>query len=325
MPVKGFALLCAAAWAAATASAAPALGPSLGGFALPEPPALPAAGPARRARPADDPEQAAQAEVRRALAVLARAESGRELAAQVGSGPPRSGRGTRILYDPTGSLLYIDGEDAVYIGPDFLGLPDWQLAVMLSHELEHARQNRIGLNRSGDMAARELGAFLAQCRVWVELGGQAREEDWAANGKNSWDMAAWVERPWSALAALAVRTDRTLELSRPEIAAYWRELQEEERAWRRRWEGRLPRQRDSRGAALAVLRQAGRFADQPGAGEISDWLPEALEAAAGLAPGGRAPLAGPPSEKDRRALAVLPFPVEAVEEGGRWALHRPAI
>lgn len=276
---------------------------------------IPAA-PVRPVPQAPPPREPWRVQVDQALGRLAGTATGRPLAALVRDG-------VRFVYEENGSLLYMDGEDAVYIGPQFLDdVPDWQLAVMLGHELEHARQQRLGLRRHSDISAREAGAFLVQCRVWVELGGRVLKENLGENAKNSQDMAAWTQHPWAALAAIGVRTDRPLDLSGEGAAAYFRDVQDSERAWRR---GRrdMPTEPDADAAASFILRQAGAFASERAEGRISDWLAGALGSAAGLAPGGSVAIGGEPSGKDRQALATLPFRVEAVRDEDGWRLRRP--
>lgn len=274
------------------------------------------AAPVRPVPQAPPPREAWRVQVDQALGRLAGTATGRPLAALVRDG-------VRFVYEENGSLLYMDGEDAIYIGPQFLDdVPDWQLAVMLGHELEHARQQRLGLRRHSDISAREAGAFLVQCRVWVELGGRVIKENLAENAKNSQDMAAWTLHPWAALAAIGVRTDRPLDLSGEGAGAYFRGILEAEAAWRL---GRrdIPTEPDADAAASFILRQAGAFASERADGRVSDWLAGALGSAAGLAPGASVAIGGEPSGKDLQALATLPFRVEAVREGDGWRLRRP--
>jgi hypothetical protein len=233
------------------------------------------------------------------------------------------GKARLHVYDG-GSLMVSDGDSMVHAGPDFVNdKTDWQMAVFLSHELEHIHQRNIGLTGDHAVGVREMAALLKQSRVWVELGGKVRDEDWAANGANSQDMWAWLEYPYSTLTAMLLRTDKKADLSREDVRSYWQETLKTEAEWRKQWSSKFPKGRDSGKAALFILKQAGQFASQPGSGEVSNWLPQVLEQAAGLQSGKLLALPGEPSGKDRAILSVFPVDVRLAQEGGRWVLRRP--
>lgn len=87
--------------------------------------------------------------------------------------------GTRVVvregYDWAG---YFDNTDAILLGPAFIATYNArELAIAIAHELEHARQNHLGV--SGYFAQeREWAALSVEARVWVELGASFDEERW---------------------------------------------------------------------------------------------------------------------------------------------------
>lgn len=224
------------------------------------------------------------------------------LLGRTGEGPrlaePLLKGGARIVVRESGMWVQ-DAENEFTAGLDFMSerRPE-VLAPTVAHELEHLVQRGRGLSGEDARGARELGAFLVQCRPWAELGAPVEEEDWARNGSNAQDMWAWTSHPASALAALALRGGLRLDLSRKDVRAYWEGVLADEARWRSAHA--LPQGRDSGEAALFILEQAAAFTGLKGA--VSDWLPEALERAFR---GDPAPLPGEPSEKDRALLRAL--------------------
>lgn len=188
-----------------------------------------------------------------ALAMLSGTPTGKPLAALVLSG--RVKLDTKAASGP----MYEDGTDKVSYPREFIRDGDvWQQAVILAHELEHARQDHLGLRGPDARGAREVSAFLVQSRVWVELGGKVRPQDLSRNGMNSHDMLAWLEYPSAAVAAISVRGTMPVELSRPEVARYYHEIQREEDSWRAQWHSRFPKA-DSKASAAFILNQAAGF------------------------------------------------------------------
>lgn len=250
-----------------------------------------------------------------AMSLLGQAPSARGFAELL----TRDGGSVRL--GETGSLMVIDGDNAVIAGWDFLhDKTDWQLAVFMAHELEHLLQRKLGLTGLAVRGPRELGAFLVQNRTWVELGGRMNEAHWEGNQANTQDMWAWVEHPWSSLTALALRSELSVDPERADAREYLERVLADEKAWRAREAGRMPQGKDSRAAALFVLEQATRFAESSPRGKVSAWLPGLLERAGALAPGAALPFPGEPSEKDLALLRAFPGGLDLDARG----LRKPA-
>lgn len=225
--------------------------------------------------------------------------------------------GVRLRFND-GGLFYSDTTNRIHVSDDYLALPDWQLAVMLAHELEHARQRALGLTEDGARAYRELGAFWIQSRVWVELGASVRDADLPRNLRNSMDMRAWLGFPTSVASAIAVRAGLPRPVPAPKLADYWKSVVEGDAAWR--GHSAAAAGPTSKDAALFVLRQAARIAELED-GPSPD-LPELLERAARLGPGES--IAVPAlSKADRAFLGAPPLELEASPAGSGWTLRRP--
>ncbi|MBI5596198.1 MAG: hypothetical protein HY928_08945 [Elusimicrobia bacterium] len=215
----------------------------------------------------------ARDKVLRALELLRRSETGRGLLAELGEG--------KVLIEADGSLMVTDASRTIFAGANFVAdYPEDVLAVQMAHELEHLRQIRLGVTGQGNRALRELAAVLVQTRAWVELGGVTHDEHWAGNGANAWDMTAALDFPDAALAAIAARADHRLDLGESRGRRYWEDIRASDAAWRAAWGARFPRGHGSREAALKALRQAAQFMSPRPAGEITEALPDAIEAAA---------------------------------------------
>ena len=159
--------------------------------------------------------------------------------------------GTRIViregYD---WLVYFDNTDNVQLGPAFIATYDVkELAIVIAHELEHARQNHLGM--SGYFAQeREWGALSVEARVWVELGGSFDVERWRTGHAWAREHVLWTAYPAAAFYTWQVRskattieqamTDEALRPQADKVKAYWEQLQREEAEWRQRWAGRIP-------------------------------------------------------------------------------------
>jgi len=243
------------------------------------PPPASVRGSARAARPAwlivegagDDFAKAEQ-RLLEAAAIVGETPTGKELAKTL-----TQGKG-RVFLRENGSFYVSDRDNAVVAGPGFVNSHTPRaLAALFAHELEHLVQGQAGVKGSKARGARELGAFLVQCRVWVEAGAPVDDNDWKANSANSQDMWAWLEYPYTSVAVLKLRGDLIFDLSQKEVGAYWNKVLEDDAQWRRRWGFRFPGDRDSREAALFILRQAARFAPDGVVGEVSSWLPAHLE------------------------------------------------
>lgn len=214
----------------------------------------------------------ARDKVLRALVLLRGSPTGRTLLRELGVG--------KVLIEAEGSLMVTDGARTIFAGADFVAdYPEDVLAVQMAHELEHLRQISQGVTGQDNRSLRELAAVLVQTRVWVELGGNVHAEHWAENRANSWDMTAALDYPNASLAAIAARAGHQLEFPAAAGRRYWDEVLAEDARWRAAWSSRFPRGRDSKDAALKALRQAARFMDGRPAGEVSDALPAAVEAA----------------------------------------------
>ncbi len=92
-------------------------------------------------------------------------------------------------------------------------------------------------------------------------------------------MTAALDYPNTALAAIAARAGHQLEFLTPAGRKYWDDVRATDARWRKVWQGRYPRARDSKEAALKALRQAARFMDGAPSGQVTDALPAAIEAA----------------------------------------------
>ncbi|HAH06724.1 MAG TPA: hypothetical protein DCM05_09400 [Elusimicrobia bacterium] len=238
-----------------------------------------------------------KAQLLAALHLVGRTSDGPRLA------EPLLEKGARIVVRESG-MWVVDSDNEFTAGLDFMqGRRPETLAPLVAHELEHLVQRGRGLTGEGARGARELGAFLVQCRPWAELGAPVEESDWASNRSNSQDMWAWVDYPASAMAALALRGGLELDFSRKDVRAYWEGVLAEEARWRATREP--PKGRDSRSAALFILEQAASFSDRTLSGKVSAWLPDALETAFREGPGA---LPGEPTEKDRALLRALSGP-----------------
>lgn len=210
--------------------------------------------------------------VLRALALLQRSATGRSLLTELGVG--------KVLIEADGSLMVTDASRTVFAGANFVAdYPEDVLAVQMAHELEHLRQISLGVTGGENRSVRELAAVLVQTRVWVELGGTVHAEHWKENRANSWDMTAALDYPNAALAAIAARAGHRLEFKTAAGRKYWEDTLAADAAWRAAWKGRFPRGYGSKDAALKALRQAARFMDGRPAGQVSDALPDAVEAA----------------------------------------------
>lgn len=214
----------------------------------------------------------ARDKVLRALVLLRGSPTGRTLLKELGVG--------KVLIEKEGSLMVTDGSRTVFAGADFVaGYPEDVLAVQMAHELEHLRQISLGVTGQDNRSLRELAGVLVQTRVWVELGGRTHAEHWQENRANSWDMTAALDYPNASIAAIAARAGHQLEFPAAAGKKYWEDTLAEDARWRAAWGARFPRGRDSKDAALKTLRQAARFMDDRPAGEVSDALPAAIEAA----------------------------------------------
>ena len=216
--------------------------------------------------------EAARDKVLRALTLLRGSATGRALLTELGVG--------KVLIEKDGSLMVTDGSRTVFAGANFVeGYPEDVLAVQMAHELEHLRQISLGVTGQDNRSLRELAAVLVQTRVWVELGGNTHAEHWKENRANSWDMTAALDYPNTALAAIAARAGHQLEFPVAVGEEYWKDVLAEDARWRKAWQARYPRGHDSKEAALKALRQAARFMEGRPAGQVSDALPAAIEAA----------------------------------------------
>jgi hypothetical protein len=207
-----------------------------------------------------------------ALTLLRGSATGRTLLTELGVG--------RVLIEKDGSLMVTDGSRTIFAGANFVAdYPEDVLAMQMAHELEHLRQISLGVTGQDNRSLRELAAVLVQTRVWVELGGTVHAEHWKENRANSWDMTGALDYPNTALAAIAARAGHQLAYPVAAGEKYWKDTLAEDARWRKAWGPRFPRGRDSKEAALKALRQAARFMDKPPAGQVSDALPAAIEAA----------------------------------------------
>jgi hypothetical protein len=231
--------------------------------------------------------------------------------------------GVKILLNAKDYAFYDDAEDAVYFGPRFMrGQEPWQVAVILAHELEHARQRRLGLTGKDARSARELGAFLAQSRVWIELGGLVRPGDWTMNQWNSQDMWAWRRHPWTIMAALSLRGRFEPLAAEGPARAYWDEQVRLDAAFARDAardaEGPAPEGADGPSAARFILDQALRAAGHEE--RASSWLPGVIEELGRRGPGASLAIFHRPGPGDEAVFAALPLPVAPVETDSGWRL-----
>ena len=185
-----------------------------------------------------------------ALALLAKTPTGKPLAALVDSGL------IHLVPDAGGAGAYFqDRTKTVYFDREFADRGEvWQDAVLLAHELEHARQSLAGVTADAARGVREAGAFLVQCQVWVELGARVRQKDLANNEMNSQDMLAWVASPTAIIAALELRGEWTVQSQDSVSAAYWARVWNDNQNFRAANKGRLPPADDK--SVIFVLEQA---------------------------------------------------------------------
>ncbi|MFH2203461.1 MAG: hypothetical protein ABIJ96_10125 [Elusimicrobiota bacterium] len=232
-----------------------------------------------------------------AAAIIGRTPTGQILARTLTQG------GGRVIVNKDGSFYVSDDDNAVVAGPDFVNpRTPAVLSPLFAHELEHLVQGQGGVKGKSARGARELGAFLVQCRLWIEAGAPTNDADWERNGSNSQDMWAWIEYPHSAMAALKLRGRLDFSLAERKVRRYWRDVLGEEASWRGKWSAKFPKDRDSREAALFILEQASRFAEGRLGGKVSPWLPDYLE---DLAAGRSPKLPEDASAKDRAFIETM--------------------
>ena len=123
--------------------------------------------------------------------------------------------------------------------------PEWKLARLLCHELTHAVQDSLGINRasydffSAASGVQEFSALSMEVRFWVEAVAPVD----AVRDFNSLRMWAYLSFPETVRVGW-VFTNTAQKFKEPiadqRLASYWAGVLESEQAWRARWAGRFP-------------------------------------------------------------------------------------
>lgn len=166
--------------------------------------------------------------------------------------------------------------------------PDWKLARLLCHELTHAVQDSLGINRasydffSAASGVSEFAALSMEVRFWVEAGAPVD----TVRDFNALRMWAYLSFPETVRVGW-VFTNDSQKFKEPIedklLAGYWASVLESESAWRARWAGRFP-------AFTAREAVAFEYLENRVKKPVAKWLPSYLERPEGPVPAGASAL-----------------------------------
>jgi hypothetical protein len=177
-----------------------------------------------------------------------------------------------------GNGSYDDEYKILSLNAKSLAWPEWKLARLLCHELTHAVQDSIGINRANygnadpsiDDPISEYAALSMEVRFWVEAGQPAD----SVRDFNMLRRAAYLHFPetvrvgWAYTNSLQRFKEPLLAGSDERLASYWESVLSSEAEWRARWAAKFPK-KDS-AIALEYLKERYK---KP----VSKWLPDYLE------------------------------------------------
>ena len=243
-------------------------------------------------------------------------------------------------------MSYHGGKNTIRIGHAFVArYPPEQLAYMLAHELEHARQAAfMGGIPSYNPDEAEFGGLSAQSRVWAEMGAPTESETWRTGRAWLKDNALWLTHPEAAYYAWrlrgfashrvslsAVERDKNRYEGSDRVKVYWEHLAQAESSWRQNFPGLpVPSPERTLGAFRSVmdaslnnaLKALGRQI-APAPGEFSDWMPDFLQTLSSLKIGEDFSLPAAPAAKDLQLLAFLEHEVAVYQlDTGDWRVRK---
>jgi|GEM_PF-7067764 len=197
-----------------------------------------------------------------------------------------------------GNGAYDDEYKTLLLNAKALAWPEWKLARLLCHELTHAVQDSLGINRTNydngepQISSSGVGEFSAlsmEVRFWIEAGAPADP----VRDFNMLRRAAYLYYPetvrigWAYTNSMQQFKEPVLAWSNERLASYWDSVLASEAVWRKQWAAKFPKKDNA--IALEYLKERYK---KP----ISAWLPGYLETLGALP--------GTPTANDRELIQL---------------------